>query len=391
MAGTGTYGYNGDGPATSSQLRSPNKIAVDVTGNIFIADTHNNLIRKVDVSTSYMTTVAGNARVFTHAPDGSLATSTYITTPTGVAVDAKGNIYYSDYYASTIFRVARDTGYLTTVASSAQGLSYQNGIALDVKGNLYVADSGNNLVRIIDAHSGALTTVAGTVNSNGYTGDKYPATKAQLNNPQGVAVDMQGNLYIADASNHAIRMVDMSSSPSLITTIAGNGIPGYSGDGKLAKAAQLNYPYDVAVDLEGNIYIADSSNKVIRLITKSTGIITTIINIFSYGISTDIKGRVYVVNDDNSVIYMLTPKSAPTFTPTSAPTFAPTFAPTSAPTFTPTPAPTLMPTPAPTFTPTNLPASVCMMPPPPPPPPPSKKCTNLRKSTTQSTCKICNK
>ena len=216
-----------------------------------------------------------------------------------------------------------------------------------------------------------ITTVAGNYTTGlyggkdsggGYSGDGGPATLATLNYPNGVTVDVKGNIYIADTYNNVIRMVTKCT--GYITTVAGNSTKngGYSGDGGPATLAQLYYPNGVAVDVQGNIYIADTSNGVIRMVTKSTGIITTLATsvLFPYGIAIDIEGHVYTANPLAQTIQMIALT-----------------------------APTSMPTTAPTFTPTILPASVCTMPPP-RSPRTAKKCTNLRKSMTQSKCKMQN-
>ena len=226
IAGDGTVGDAG--LATASRLRSPCGVAVDASGNINIADTYNNRIRMVTKSTGIITTVAGNGN-YGYSGDGGLATSASLRRLYSAVVDASGNIY--------------------------------------------IADTFNNRIRKVTKSTGIITTVAGNGNY-GYSGDGGLATSARLYNPYGAAADVSGNIYIADTYNNRIRMV--TTSTGIITTVAGNGTYGYSGDGGLATSARLRYPSGVAFDASGNVYIADTYNGRIRLLTKSTGIITTV-------------------------------------------------------------------------------------------------------------------
>ena len=221
VAGNGTPGCSGDnGPATSAQLDYPSGVAVDSAGNLYIADTYNHRIRKV--SNGVITTVAGNGTAGFSGDNGP-ATSAQLNYPAGVAVDSAGNLYIADTYNQP----------------HPQGL-----------------ERG-------DHHRGGKRDV-------GFSGDNGPATSAELNYPDGVAVDSAGNLYIADTCNNRIRKV----SNGVITTVAGNGTPGFSGDNGPATSAQLNYPDGVAVDSAGNLYIADTGNNRIRKV--SNGVITTV-------------------------------------------------------------------------------------------------------------------
>jgi RHS repeat-associated protein len=263
VAGDGTWGYSGDGgPAEQAKLRSPHGVAVGASGNIYIADSSNNCIRKVDTS-GIITTVAGDG-TYGYSGDGGPAAQAKLSSPSGVAVDAPGNLYIADTTNHCIRKV--DTsGIITTVAGdgtrdysgdggpAAQAkLDYPWGVAVDASGNIYIADSFNNCIRKVDT-SGIITTVAGD-GTWGYSGDGGPAAQAKLRHPWGVAVDASGNIYIADTTNHCIRKVDTS---GIITTVAGDGTWGYSGDGGPAAQANLHHPWGVAVDASGNIYIAD--------------------------------------------------------------------------------------------------------------------------------------
>jgi RHS repeat-associated protein len=280
VAGTGQGGYSGDGgPASDAQLNNAHGIAIDAGRNLYIADTGNHRIRKVDTS-GIITTVAGNG-YYGYSGDGWPAVWAQLFYPNDVDLDAGGNLYIADTNNHRIRKV--DTsGIITTVAGngyygySGDGgpaiqaqLNNPTGLAVDSWGNLYIADSNNQRIRKIDTN-GFITTVAGR-SSQGYSGDGGPAIQAQLNNPTGLAVDSWGNLYIADQDNRVVRKVDTS---GIITTVAGNGRYGYSGDGGLATEARLVQPYSVCIDISGNLYIADRYGQRIRKV-DTNGIITT--------------------------------------------------------------------------------------------------------------------
>lgn len=274
VAGDGSLGYSGDGgPAISAQLSGPRGVAVDSSGNVYIADSNNNRIRKVSL-TGLITTLAGNGS-YGYSGDGGPAAAAQFRSPTAVAVDDGGNVYIADSGNNRI-RKASPAGLITTVAGNGSyGYSGDGGPAADAQfsspaavtvdddGNLYIADSANNRIRKVSA-GGIITTVAGN-GTQGYSGDSGPAADAQLNFPQGIAVDGSRNLYIADWGNRLIRRV----SEGIITTIAGNGSPGYWGDGGPATNAPLTGPEGVAVDSSGNVFIADLDNNVVRLLTPS--------------------------------------------------------------------------------------------------------------------------
>ena len=384
VAGNGTKGFSGDKRlATAAGLNWPTNVAVDSAGNFYFSDTNNNRIRMVNISTGIIITVAGIS-TRGYSGDNGLATLAALGNPTGVAVDAKGNIYIADSDNRIIRMVDKSTGIITRVAGIAGStgysgdggpatsakLGYPAGVAVDLQGNVYIADPINQIIQMVSSSTGIITTVAGIPLSSGYYGDGGPATLARLYFARGVAVDAVGNIYIADSASNLIRMVDKST--GIITRVAGKPYDnyGYTGDGGLATLAKLNYPYGVAVDLQGNIYIADTLNNVIRMITSSTGIITTIASgIGANGVAVNIKGHVYITDRNNNFIYMIaltgppsaatpTPTSMPSFKPTSVPTFTTTSTPTSTPTVTPTSVPTSMPTFKPTTTPTLTPTSV---------------------------------
>ncbi len=293
IAGDGTWGYNGDEqPALSAWLSRPQSVAVDSLGNAFIADTGNYRVREVAAS-GIITTVAGGGS----GGDGSLAVNAGLSRPVGVAVDGHDNLFIVD--GDRIREVTAATGIITTVAGVGYGGAGGDGglavnaqlngplnVAVDAFDNLYIADAYNNRIRMVTAATGVITTVAGT-GAAGYGGDGGPATSAQLAAPSGVAVDSLGNIYIADYSNSVIRKV--TAATGVISTVAGNGTAGYSGDGSAAISAELNYPTEVAVDSLGDLFIADYYNSRIREVAASTGVITTVAGNGVWGYNGDVK------------------------------------------------------------------------------------------------------
>jgi uncharacterized protein (TIGR03437 family) len=274
VAGTGTAGYSGDGGlATNATLAGAVGVAVDTAGNLFIADQNNNRIRKV-ATTGIITTVAGTG-ASGYGGDGGPATSALLQRPPRVSVDAAGNLYIAD---SNRIRKVTPAGIITTVAGNGtQGYSGDGGLATsaflntpvdvqpDSAGNLFIADQGNNVVRKVDT-GGIITTVAGS-GSRGYSGDGGPATKASLSEPTGIAVSAAGDLFFSDQGNNRIRKV----SNGIITTVAGNGTAGFAGDGGIATSAELNAPTGISLDIAGNLYSAEQANNRVRvLLTNGT-------------------------------------------------------------------------------------------------------------------------
>ena len=285
VAGSGLQGYAGDGgAATSARLRFPADVAVDVAGTVYVADFGNARVRRVDAGTAVITTVAGSGSV-SYVGDGGAATSAVMNFPQSLAIDGQGRITIADVGNSRIRRLDVATGVLTTVAGvggdgyagdggpaiSAQ-LAQPAGVAVDGVGNLYIADFGNARVRRVDAGTGIITTVAGT-GVAGYAGDGGAATSAALESPFAVALDALDNLYIAD-TNSTVRRVDAGT--GIITTVAGTGVAGFAGDGGPAISAQLAFPAGLVVDGQGNLYIADANNARIRRVAAATGVITTV-------------------------------------------------------------------------------------------------------------------
>ena len=264
VAGTSSGGYTGDGGfATNATFNTISGVAVDTSGNLFIADKNNNAIRKVNTN-GIITTIVSIA--------GGLSA------PLGIVVDSTGNLFIP---SGNVIRKVATNGLITTVAGNgAGGYSGDGGpatsaslfapscVAVDTSGNLFIADTSNYSIRKVDTN-GIISTVAGVAGS---FGDGGSATDAILSNPQGVAVDAAGNLFIADTSTYRIRKVDTN---AIITTVAGSGVGGYSGDGGFATNANLFYPLGVAVDAAGNLFIADQNSQRIRKV-DTNGIITTV-------------------------------------------------------------------------------------------------------------------
>ena len=292
IAGTGQPGYNRDNiQATQATLYDPMGVAFDLKGNLYFCDEGNVRIRRIDAKTGLITTVAGNGKR-ADTIVGTPALKASFQTPTDVAVDADGNIYVSTYYIqNAIWKINAKTGLVEIFAGDTAGgignfggfggddgpavnakLSQPYGIALDKEGNLYIADMSNHRVRKVDAKTKRITTVAGN-GRWGFGGDGGKATKASLYSPQYVHVDSQGNLYISDWGNCRVRKV--SSQTGIITTVAGTMNWGFNGDNIPAIRAELHYLKGLTTDVAGNLYIADWGNGRIRKVDGKTGIITT--------------------------------------------------------------------------------------------------------------------
>lgn len=269
VAGNGTAGdYGNNGPATLAELKTPFGVSVDSSENIYIVDESDNVIRKVN-ATGIITTVAGTG-VTGYTGDGVPATSTNLYFPWGVAADSLGDFFIVDAGNERIRKV-NGSGIISTVAGNGTlgslgdggpatlaELNFAQGIAVDAAGDFYIIDQGNTRIRKVDT-TGTITTVAGN-GSMAYSGDGGPATLAGCN-PYGIAVDSSGNLFISDANNNRIRKVDTTGT---ITTVAGNGTGGFSGDDGPATSAKLQYPFGIAVDSQGNIFFSDAANNRIR-------------------------------------------------------------------------------------------------------------------------------
>ena len=321
FAGDGTFGYSGDGgPAVAAALNGPSGVTVDGLGNLYIADTQNHRVRKVSAG-GVISTIAGNGSPG-GSPDGLPPDNTSLDAPEGLAMDASGALWIDEYFGARVRKLTASGAIVTVAGSGAAGyngdsrpataaqLQAPDQAAVDAAGNLYVADSGNNRIRKITP-AGLISTVAGA-GTPGFSGDGGQATAAQLNLPRGVAVDSAGNLYIADTSNNRIRKVTPGGRISTVagganaalslprgvlagadqnlyiadtgnqriamltpagdlTTIAGTGGAGFSGDGGDALAAQFDNPVAIAMDALGALYIADFDNNRVRKLTPAAG------------------------------------------------------------------------------------------------------------------------
>ena len=362
FAGTGTDGVSGDGgPATSAQLGNPSGIATDISGNLYIADNTYYSIRKVNKA-GIITTFAGRGSVW---GDGVQATSALLSYPMAVTSDISGNVYICDQLDAVI-RMVASTGIITTIAGSgtmgtsgdggpatSADLYFPQGVAVDTSGNVYICDFYNSKTRLVTS-SGIIANFAG---GGSVLGDGGPATSASLSSPWGIAVDIfSNNVYICDSGNNRIRMVN---STGIITTIAGVGTSGGSGDGGAATAAQLNSPRGVAIDIHGNVYIADSGNQKIRFVS-STGIITTIAGTGvpgssgdggpassaklyqPQGVALDAHGHLYITESVDRKVRSVLLSASPTVSPTQPPT-GPTSQPSAQPSKQPSQQPTSRP------------------------------------------------
>lgn len=330
IAGTGDFGYSGDGgPGRSAAITIPQGISSDAAGNVYFADWLSQRVRRINPA-GVIDTVAGNGVPY-FAGDGGPATAAGLSAPVGVALDPAGGFVIADSENARVRRV-NQAGVIGTAAGSGQaatpndgglatdaGLSLPQGIAVSSAGIIYVADRGNHRVRQI-TRDGKISTIAGN-GDTGFSGDGGLGSTAKLGYPAGLAVDAAGALYIADRSNHRVRKVD---GRGVITTFAGNGSGGYSGDGTLATNASLLFPTGVGVDSTGRVLIADSGNNVVRRV-ELNGNITTVAGNGSggfsgdggqalraqfsnpSGVAVDISGNIYVTDTNNRRIRKITP------------------------------------------------------------------------------------
>jgi uncharacterized protein (TIGR03437 family) len=339
VAGTGGAGFSGDGgPATAAQLNGPFGLALDSAGNLYIADSNNNCVRKISANGSISTVAGTTDRGF--LGDGGAARNAWLNGPEGVAVDAAGSLYIADTFNNRIRKVTAD-GNIATVAGSGSeiyagdnnpatgaGLGLPPDVAVDRQGNLYIADFGASRIRLVS--NGIISTVAGSTNGAPPV-DGQAAVNLRFLGPTGVAVDATGALYFGEGSigsgsgfAKGVARVWKVSAAGILTTLAGTGVPDFGGDGGPAAAAQLNTPTAVAIDFQSNLYIADSLNHRIRKL-GADGTITTFVGTGAAGfavdfgqpagaelntpesVAVDAGGTVYIADSLNSRIRQLAP------------------------------------------------------------------------------------
>jgi hypothetical protein len=367
IAGNGTAGYSGDGgQATTADLNQVSSAVLDRAGNLYIADSTNNRIRKVAATTGIITTYAGIGTPG-YSGDKGQATKAQLNFPNRIAIDSADNLYIPDINNFVVRKVTASSGVITTIAgtgiynqsgcapsgaaANAQ-LRTPGGVVVDTTGNVFIADQGCGRIFEIVKSSGNIVTVAGGGSNDS---DNIAATAATLRSPHNVVVDGNGNLYIAESSSHKIRKVSLATGK--ISTVAGNGFGmgtqwgGYTGDGGPATSAELNWPTDVKLDSAGNIYIADMWNNAIRKVTAATGKISTVAGngfgtlsaqitsapcgysgdggpsasaelCYPSGVTVDGAGNLYISDRGNNALRKVTVSSVPPTATTAAPTFS---------------------------------------------------------------------
>lgn len=283
VVGTGTKGYTGDsGLAVRAKLDNPFDVAFDKAGHLYLSDTNNHVVRRVDRMIGTITTVAGTGN---KGFGTGRATQAELNEPYGIELDADFNLFIVDRLNYRVCRVDGNSGELKTLAGTGKSgysgdggpadralLAEPNGICLDGKGTLYIADVKGQRVRAVDLKTGLIRTAVGT-GKKANEGDGGPVEKASLNGPRAVAVDAQGRLYIVEREGHGVRRVDFTK--NTIERFAGTGKKGYTGDGGPALAATFDGPKEIDIDKDGNVYIVDTENEAIRRIDAKTGVVTT--------------------------------------------------------------------------------------------------------------------
>ncbi|MBV9300559.1 MAG: choice-of-anchor D domain-containing protein [Acidobacteriaceae bacterium] len=329
LAGNGQSGYSGDGgPATRAEFSNSTAIAVDSSGNAYIADTFTCIIRKVTASTGIISRFAGTPNHCGYAGDGGAATDAQLSNPVGIALDASGNLYIADQYNNRIRKVTATTGKISTVAGNGiqsysgdggaaidASLSIPYSVAVDASGNLYIADQFNFRIRKVTASTGKISTIAGN-GTSGYSGDGGTATSAEISMVYGIASDASGRVFIADTENCVVREVNTK---GIIKTVAGTPLScGYAGDDGKAVDAVLNSPSGLAVDGSDNMYIADNGNSRIRgaavggtiktvagngLLNYAAGVSATGASFYlPNSVTSDAVGNIYIADTNNCVV-----------------------------------------------------------------------------------------
>jgi hypothetical protein len=285
VAGTGERGYSGDGgPATAATLSEPFMCVFDARGNLYEAEAMNHCIRRIDAATGVITTVAGTGQEG-YSGDGGPAVEATLNQPYSLDIDAAGNLYIVDRLNAVIRKVDAATGVMTTIAGTGEPgyrgdggpgtqaqLKEPNDCFLDGRGGLLIADVQDQRIRRLDLATGIITTFAGS-GEGARTGDGRPATQAGIFGARAVCMDRLGNTYICERGGNGLRKVDVD---GIITTFAGTGERGYSGDGGPALAATWGAPKALRCDARGNVVVVDTENHAIRRIDATTGIVTTV-------------------------------------------------------------------------------------------------------------------
>jgi DNA-binding beta-propeller fold protein YncE len=287
VAGTGRPGDHGDGgPAAQAELNMPFDVAFDAQGNLFLSDTFNHRIRRIDARTNIITTVAGNGKKG-FSGDGGPATEAELNEPYGIVLDSRGNLFVADRLNRRVRRIDAAARIITTLAgdglrgysgdggpASKAGLVEPNGVALDASGErLFIADVADHRVRVVNLSTGVISTFAGTGRGR-HDGDGGPATSASIFGARAVDVGSDGTVYLLERQGNTLRAVNPAT--GLIKTVAGTGAKGYSGDGGPALKATFDGPKELAVDRAGNILLVDTENHAIRRIEAATGIVRTV-------------------------------------------------------------------------------------------------------------------
>jgi sugar lactone lactonase YvrE len=352
--GSGLAGYSGDGgPATLAQLDSPDWVARDSAGNLYLSDQSNHVVREVAAGTGTISTIAGTGKIGSSG-DGGPATSAEFEVPGALAVDQNGNLFIADQGSGLVRLLNLKSGIISTYAGGGTGpagtgdgglatsavLGPIGGITIDASRNVYI--STNSSVRKVTDATGVITTIAGAAGS-GYGGDGGPATSALLFDPAGLAFDAKGNLYIAESGNNVIR--EVNGATGIITTVAGTAVTGiltsnYTGDGGPATSAQLNQPTSVLFDAAGNLYFSDTGHGAIRKVDMTTGIISTLVGngqqcggldgavgtsaslCWPEGIANDNVGNLYIAEIAGERVREVLAAAAPPTTKAAAPTFS---------------------------------------------------------------------
>ncbi|MFK7768730.1 MAG: NHL repeat-containing protein [Mariniblastus sp.] len=330
VAGTGIRGFSGDGGAAiKANIQRPTAVAVDTQGNLFIADEQNHRVRKVTPD-GLISTVVGTGETDTQSVD-HIANTTNLSAPYGIATDHEDNLYVLNRGHDIILKIGSDGVAQRIVGTGVSGFSgdggpakeaqicFTNHLAVDSQGSLYIADTGNHRIRKVST-DGTIETIAGT-GERGFMGDGGPAIDAELHNPVAIAVDHESNVFIADFSNHRIRKI---SADGIIETIAGTGDPKFSGEGWPATSSNIGEPCGVAVDRDGNVFIGDQINSRVRVVT-SVGLMFTVAGTGRSGrtgddgpaelarisnpdiIAFDSNGNLFIPDHNNAVIRKLTP------------------------------------------------------------------------------------